>query len=451
MKAILELQQKQVLSQQQIQSMRILEMNTQELKNYLDDLSLENPVVDLSEKKNQDNDDTLAKYMWLNSLNEQGSIPYNPPDPDDDMPSMEERIAADDSETLEDYLWSQLLTSDMDEKTAVCTKYFLGLLDNRGYFPHDVKEICRELSISPEKGEEILDRIKNLDPAGIGASSLAECLILQAKRQGILTPLIRELLENHLEDIAANRVSQLAREMKIKPSGIQEAFDVIRRLEPKPGARFSSREMLSYISPDVIIVRFRDHFQILLNEYLYPDIQVNDYYVRMMKNKPDEETVQYLKEKINQAEWVKKCIFRRGETLRRTAAEILGRQMEFFLEGPGHLSPMTQTQIADALEVHESTISRTVKGKYLQCSWGIFPLNYFFTAAVGKDGLEVSSRTVKERIKELISLENRKSPLSDQVISEKLTAEGMPISRRTVAKYRQEMEIPDTRKRRDFS
>ncbi len=431
--------------------MQILEMNTLELRDYLDNLSLENPVLELSEKKDQENDEFLAKYQWLNSLNSRLTIPYSAPDSDEDLPGVENRLAADDSETLEEFLWSQLITSRMDKKAAENIRYFLKLLDSRGYFTQDLEEICRDRSLTLKEGEEIIARIQKLDPAGVGARSLSECLLLQAERHGGLTPLIRNLLTDHLEDIAANRIARLSKELKKKPSELQEAFDYIKNLEPKPGSRFSSREMLSYISPDIIVVRFSDYFQVLLNDYLYPDVQVNDYYARMMKNAPDEETLRYLKEKVGQAEWVKRCLYRRSDTLRRTAGEIVGRQTEFFLSGPGHLIPMTQLQVAESLDLHESTVSRTVRGKYLQCSWGIFPLNYFFSAAVGKAGGGVSNRTVKERIREMVAAENRKSPLSDQALSEQLEKEGIAVSRRTVAKYRQELGIPDTRKRRDFS
>ena len=236
---------------------------------------------------------------------------------------------------------------------------------------------------------------------------------------------------------------------------MQQACEEIRSLNPKPGSSFSDREQLRYISPDAVVVKLENQFEILINEYQYPGFSISNYYQEMMQSTTDAEAKKYLQEKVQQAQWVSNCISQRSSTLSRVMHLLVERQHEFFLEGPGHKRPMRLVDLAEDLDLHESTISRAMRGKYLQCSWGVFPLNYFLTSVAVKssntDGMEDKTpEQMKTMIREIVDSENKKKPYSDQAISDLLIAKGIKLSRRTVNKYRTEMGIPDKSGRKEF-
>ena len=224
---------------------------------------------------------------------------------------------------------------------------------------------------------------------------------------------------------------------------VLQAMEVIRELNPKPGNSFSSRENLKYITPDVTVVKLKDYYEILLNEYMYPKMSINGYYRNMLKAGNDKETKDYVTTKVKQAEWVMQCVSQRNVTLMNVSKCIVDVQERFFTYGPGYLRPLKLADVAEMVGIHESTVSRAVKDKYLQCSWGIFPMNYFFIGAISKAGNEnaATADTAKNLLKEIITDENHEKPYSDRILSEKLAERGVKISRRTVAKYREAMGI----------
>lgn len=454
----LHLEQKQVLSQRMIQSAQILQMSAQELGEYIEEIALENPVIDMEEKKpEQAEDDRLRKYEWLNSLDNQNSYSYYQHDPDDDRPEGDFNFSVNEGETLKDYLWAQLITSDFTKKELEILDYMLESLDSRGYMPERLDAVARRFGTEQEQVESLLGVLQSLDPAGICARSLSECLILQAKRFGVLTPALRSILADHLEKLAKNQLPAIAKQLKLPLEEVSRYSEWIKKLNPKPGSAFCSRERLSYIVPDVTVVKFKDHFEILLNEYLYPEIQVNSYYSRLSKEQLDVETTSYLQDKIRQAEWVRDCVSKRNTTLMDVTKAILESQEEFFLNSAAGLRPLRLLDVADRIGVHESTVSRAVRGKYLQCSWGIFPMNYFFSkgfltgsASSGEDKKEMSADRIKQAMEEIIKSEDKKKPLSDRALSEALLDRDITISRRTVAKYRTELGIPDAGGRKQY-
>ena len=233
---------------------------------------------------------------------------------------------------------------------------------------------------------------------------------------------------------------------------VLQAMEVIRELNPKPGNSFSSRENLKYITPDVTVVKLKDYYEILLNEYMYPKMSINGYYRNMLKAGNDKETKDYVTTKVKQAEWVMQCVSQRNVTLMNVSKCIVDVQECFFTYGPGYLRPLKLADVAEMVGIHESTVSRAVKDKYLQCSWGIFPMNYFFIGAISKAGNEnaATADTAKNLLKEIIADENHEKPYSDRILSEKLAERGVKISRRTVAKYREAMGIKDASGRKVF-
>ena len=445
-------EQKQILSQKMIQSASILQMNAVELKEYIENAALENPVIDLEEKKPEESEDRkLKEYQWLNTLSSSNYASYPTSDSEDDTADDDFRFSEKMEETLKDYLRAQLLTVSMTQREEKMTAYFLECLDSRGYFTETPEMVAGCFGADTQEAEALLNLLQGLEPAGVFARNLPECLSLQAKRAGILTPLMEDLIQNHLEQIAENRIPELAKEMHVRVEEAAACCERIRRLNPKPGSGFADRKLMPYITPDVIVVKFRNQFDILLNEYMYPLVQVNGYYRDLLNTPLDAETSGYLKNKISQAEWIRDCMTKRSRTMLLVSQQIVKQQEEFFRDGPAALKPLRLADIAEKIEMHESTVSRAIHGKYLQCSWGIYPMSFFFSRKLndtGEDG--VSSHLAKQSIQELIAGENEAKPYSDQQIADLLCEKGIRISRRTVAKYRTELGIKEKKLRKKF-
>lgn len=451
----ISLEQKQALSQRMIQSAQILQMSAQELDQYVGELALENPVIDLADPPPLSDEaaDKLRKYEWLNSLDNQNSFTYRQKENNDDTPDTEWNFTVNEGETLKDYLWAQIITTDFTKKEHDILEYILESLDTRGYMTEELHSIAVRFHVDDEEAARLLTALQALDPAGVCARDLSECLLLQAKRYKILTPNMEAILKEHLELLGKNQLPAIAKQLKISLEEVTGCCGIIKKLNPKPGSSFSSREQLSYIVPDVTFVKFKEHFEILLNEYLYPEIHINGYYMQLSREQHDPDTAAYLQDKIRQAEWIKDCISKRSSTLLSVSQAILLFQEDFFMNGSSHLKPLRLADVAQELNIHESTVSRSVRGKYLQCLWGVYPMNYFFSKGVAaQDGeKEVSVSGIKQTLADVVAQENKKKPYSDRLICEELEKRGISISRRTVAKYRQELQIPDASGRKEYT
>lgn len=456
----LNTEQKQILSQKMIQSANILQMTATQLEQYLNDLSMENPVLDLVQKQPEEfNDKELEKYQWLRSHDDQNRYLYRTIEHSNDD-SQDWNINQEYPESLHEHLWNQLLTKQIAKEEENAYHFLLDSLDSKGYFTDPLSEFALRFGLTEERASHMLRTIQQLTPSGVGARNLEECLCIQLDSKGQLTNELKSFIMNHLEDMAKNHLPAIAQSMKLPLETIKKYCSIVRDLNPKPGIIFSDSRDTSYIVPDVIIVKFKGHFDILLNESLYPDITLNGNYVRMYKEHDNDEVKNYLIDKIHQAEWIKQCIAQRNTTLLRVVQTILLKQELFFHHGPSSIKSLRLHDVAKVLDIHESTVSRAIRGKYLQCSWGIFPLNYFFQkAAPDKQSSSTTQGTpssgttvsdVKAALKEIIQGENKKKPYSDQILSELLSAKGFPISRRTVAKYRDEEEIPSMSGRKEY-
>lgn len=456
MELSLKAEQKQILSQKMIQSAEILQMTAAQLEEYLNEQELENPVLELTEKAPERFDrGELEKYQWICAHDEQNRYLYQKVEaPEEDLP--EWNMELDEPENLRDHLWSQLVAGSYEPRKEAALQYMLESLDSRGYFTDSLQEAADRCRLSLKEAEELLGMIQELEPHGVGARNLEECLCLQLRSQGRLTPELEDFVCHYLEKMAKNQLPAIAKAMGIPLNRVKQYCAVVKTLDPKPAARFSDVRQLSYIIPDVVIVKFKGHFDILLNESLYPDISLNQEYVSMCAKQEDPEVKQYLLDKIHQAEWIKQCIAQRNTTLFAVVKEILSRQEEFFLYGKNSLKPLRMRDAAESLGIHESTVSRAVRQKYLQCTWGIFPLSYFFAkAACMEEGAQqvqtgATASDVKRALAELVETEDHKNPRSDRVLAELLAAQGFAISRRTVAKYREQLGIPGTSGRREY-
>lgn len=445
--------QTQVLSQKMIQSAQILQMSSQELEAYMKEQALENPVIDLDEQYETDSRDEeiRRKIEWLEASDVQNRVYYN-----NDYTEDGERdiwnFETDDGETLAEYLMSQLILKDLSKKQLQMAAYIVNCLDEKGYFEDDKAEIATRFDEPVEAVGEVLSVLKGLEPAGICAENLAECLLLQLERSGENTPVLTKIIGEYLELVGKNQLHVIAKKMKLSVETVLEECGKIKGLNPKPAAGFCSRQMLKYITPDVTVVKLGGYYEILLNEYMYPKMSVNTYYKEMLRSDVPDEARTYIGEKVRQAEWVMNCISQRNKTLMQVATAIVDMQEAFFMKGQGHLVPMRQADVAARLSVHESTISRAVRDKYLQCPWGVFPMNYFFSKGIGaQDGHgAVTPEKIRQLMTAIIDGENKQKPYSDRIISEKLSEAGVHISRRTVAKYREEAGIRDAGGRREF-
>lgn len=455
----LQTRQTQTLSQRMIQSAEILQMTAQELNTYINETALENPVMEISDSSAGGPErESIEQQQWLNSFNEENYYLYQRQNNDDDYDFKDSwNIDTDDGETLEDYLWSQLISENLSAGDTQIIRYMLESLDDRGYLTESPRDIAADFKTDEKHILNLLAKLQELDPAGVCARNLEECLNLQLERRGLLTPVMKTLTCQCLEMIAKNQIPAIARKLRLSPAEAAGCCQIIRSLNPKPGMSFSSREQLRYIIPDVTIVKFKEHFDILLNEAMYPNIEINGYYKKMSREPESEEVKEYLGNKLRQAEWIRQCIAQRNRTLMDVSKAILEHQEAFFSKGPNHLLPLRMTDIADRLGIHESTVSRAVSHKYLQCSWGVYPLSFFFSRSVSRseNGLSSSSHginaaAIKLSLREIIAGEDPKKPYSDRLLSEKLASRGITISRRTVAKYREEEGILDASGRKEY-
>lgn len=456
----LQVKQTQTLSQRMIQSAEILQMTSQELNTYINELALENPVIDIVEPPTaEEQRESIEQQEWLNSFNEENYYLYQRQNNDDDYDFKSSwNINTDDGETLQDYLWSQLITENFTDQETEIIKFMLECLDNKGYLEESIETIASYFGTDTEIVEDLLSDLQALDPSGVCARTLEECLKLQLERRDMLTPVLESIIDNCLEMVAKNQIPAIARKLRLSPTETAGYCQIIKSLNPKPGVSFSSRDQLRYIIPDVTIVKFKDHFDILLNESMYPTIELNSYYRQMNQNPESSELKEYLGNKIRQAEWVKQCVTQRGKTLMQVSRAILEHQEEFFTFGPAHLNPLRLADIAQELDIHESTVSRAVSKKYLQCSWGVYPMNFFFSRSVAvqeSSSSEIGTQSVtaadiKRVLREIIEEENKKKPYSDRLLGEKLAERGISISRRTVAKYREEEGIADASGRKEY-
>jgi len=445
----MEISQKQVLSQRMVQSMEILQMSTQELESYIENLALENPVIEFPESYSAQPDNKQAelqrKIEWLESTDQQNKVYYQQEHSAQDM-QQNWSDGQKPGEELSDYLFSQLLLADYGEKEKEIVEFLVFSLDERGYFTDGIASVAERFQVSEEMIESLLKDIQSLDPAGVGARDLTECLLLQLDRKKEGSEIARAIVCDYMGDVAKNHLSHIARKLSVSVDEVMDTCDLIRTLNPKPGNSFSSREQLRYISPDVVIVKLADQFEILINEYQYPQFTISGYYQKMLQETQDEEAKKYLQEKIQQAEWVSNCIGQRSSTLSRIMHSLVEKQYDFFCYGIGHKRPLKLADLAQELGIHESTVSRAMRGKYLQCSWGVFPLNYFLTSVAVKSsrsGEEKTPEQIKDMIRQIVESEDKKKPYSDQAISDRLKECDIRISRRTVNKYRVEMGLPD--------
>lgn len=447
----LTLKQTQTLSPQMMQAMEILQMGSQELLEYIEETLQENPVLDSEEHREEPEDVSLLrrKLEWLESTDIQNRA-YHQQDTEETQNPLDLNGSNPMEESLYYYLRSQVRFEQLRPSLGQVLDYLMESLDSNGWLDEPETDLSVRLGAEPAVVKQAIQVLQGLEPAGVGARNLSECLRLQLERRGE-NGLAMTIVQRYLEAMSRDRYHQIAKETGASRAQVQEACQLIRSLNPRPGMGFAAREHLRYITPDLVVVNFEDHFEILTNDYYFPSLRVSGYYNQLYRETGDEQVKAYLNGKLKQARWVVRSVEQRRSTLMNVARCVVDRQERFFRQGPGHLRPLLLADVAQELEIHESTVSRALKDKYLQCAHGVFPMGYFFSRGLGGTGEEgVSPDRVKTLIRTLIEQEDKKKPLSDQKLVGLLSAEGVELSRRTVAKYRDEMGIASTAGRKIF-
>ncbi|NLB32770.1 MAG: RNA polymerase factor sigma-54, partial [Tissierellia bacterium] len=354
--------------------------------------------------------------------------------------------------SLKDHLMVQLGMTVKSNKEKRIGEFIIESLDNKGYLGCSIQDIGLLINEDVIEVERVLRLIQTFDPVGIGARSLSECLMIQLKEKGIQDKNAYIIAERYLEEIATNKIQKIAKDLHITVNRVQSICDIIKMLEPKPSRGFIvDSDNIRYIVPDVTIEKINNEYIIIVNDSYLPTLTISNYYKNMIGGLDDKEASKFLSDKLNSSMWLIKSIEQRRMTLYKVVDSILKYQRKFFDEGKTSLKPLVLKDVADDIGVHESTVSRATNGKYVQTPRGLFELKYFFASSLSEsDGSGVSSTSVKSTIQKLIDEENSQKPLSDQKIAEKLNDKGINISRRTVAKYRDEMRIPSSSMRRRY-
>lgn len=426
-------QQKQVITTRQIESLDILTCTNQEVERILREEFLVNPLLEYSIHKNTSTERDEGVYG--SSYNRYASI--------HDEGKMGE-IACKENRTIKDDLIEQLNINKYSKNRFDILNKLMDYLEDDGFFPYDTTSMAKELQIEVKDLLYCLSELKQLEPIGIFSKNIEECLITQLINKGIQDDTLIDLIKNYTSDLLNGNITKISKDMGISVNGVKEYIKVIRNLKPKP-IMDVSKDKVEYIIPDIIINRTDDKWDIHINDGWIGDYSYNNYYLKIMKETEDEELLKYFKFNYERAKFIINCVEQRRSTLIRIIEAILETQNNYFLHKQ-NIKPMRLLDIAKSIGVHPSTVSRAIKGKYLQYKKVILIKDLFQGAMNEVDGKEISTGFIKETIKGLIEDEER--VLSDNQISTILNQRGIAISRRTVAKYRVEMNILESSQRR---
>ena len=468
------MQQSQNLSLQQFlapqlqQSLLILQAPLLELRNLVQQEMETNPVLEeLATEPNDDERETpensaaddkfkeefdqLAKLddEWRDYMAQSSSYSGRSQEDEDKRQLFFDSIVT--QETLQQHLMGQLNQTVLDAGDRKTAEVIIGNVDDNGFLQATPEEMSMSTGIPQDDFERMLTLIQSFYPPGVGARDLRECLLIQLKREGKQSSLEYKIIAEHMEDLGKRRFPEIARRMGISVEQVQKCANTIAQLEPRPGQIFAEAPQ-NYVLPDVTVEKINGQYQIILNSEQVPRLRISNTYKDIMAQDGNgSEVKDYIRDKIRSGKFLIKSIHQRQQTISNIAHEIVSRQREFLDRGTAYLKPMTMVQIADAVGVHETTVSRAISGKYISTPQGVFEMKYFFTPGYQTaSGGTMSNTSVKEAIMDLVKSESGNSPLSDKEIVEILSERGIPIARRTVAKYRTELNILPSNMRRKY-
>ncbi len=452
-----------VMTQELRQSIALLQYSAQELLDCIQEELAANPLLEVAEEgeelpdrleKEGEGPEILEEELDDDSFLAFGEDAYPSPylytEPRYERNPAYVENCLSREKNLYDYLSLQLKLSAADECQQLVGEYLIGNLDANGYLQGEPREHARHLGIPLATVHELLALIQTFDPPGVGACSLEECLLLQLRQFSPHPPAAEKIISGFLPEIAQGKYRLVARKLGISLEELHEALALIRRLNPKPGACFGDGTDVSYIVPDIIVEKIDGQYVVSSPERL-PRLVVNPFYRGILRQSGDEKVRRFIKRNLEGALWFIKSIEHRKKVIHDVAVEIVRVQEPFLEKGLHYLKPLTLKAVAAAVGVHESTVSRATANKYMQTPRGLYPLKFFFPGSVGGEaGKLYASSGIKQRLRELIETEDAANPLSDHQLAARLREEGIKISRRTVAKYREELQLPASFMRRSL-
>ena len=453
----------QVLAPQLQQSLHILQAAALELQNIVQQELQTNPVLEEeigtfeSEEGSKDDGEFQEEFERLAKLDEEWrdymaqNVSYSSRNPEDEERRQFFFDSIASQETLQRHLWEQLNTADVNKSQRDAAELIIGNMDDLGFLQASLEEISENAGHPLGELEEMLSLIQTFHPVGVGARDLRECLLIQLRRLGKEHSLEHQIVDEHLEDLGRKRLPELARRLGVSVEQVQKAANFISTLDPKPGQIFTS-DPNNYVLPDVSVDKVGEDYTVSLNSDQVPHLRISKTYKDLMTHGANgTEVGDYIREKIRSGKFLIKSIHQRQQTILNIANEIVKRQNEFLENGSAFLKPMTMVQIAEAVGVHETTVSRAISGKYMATPQGVFEMKYFFTPGYQTAaGAALSNTSVKEAISDLVRNEDARNPLSDKEIVEILSDRGIPIARRTVAKYRAALNILPSNLRKQY-
>jgi RNA polymerase sigma-54 factor len=475
----LKLSQKLIMTPSLQQAIKLLQLSKLELQEVLNQELLENPLLEETaeeqkaeetqaeesaeakseteeppkvetQEKEKDSFDEIDYDAYFQDYIEYGYNPRGMGEEHEEFP-IENTLTRPPN--LSDHLWWQLSMSDAAPRIKEIAGFIIGNIDEDGYLRASNDEIMASGGFGAEEVENAVRAVQSLDPIGVGARDLRECLLLQLQFLEVEEPLVELIIRDHWEEFMQRKFVALAKSLVIDLKTLEGLVEVIKHLDPKPGRKYSSERAI-YVEPDVYIHKVGDEYMIVLNEDGMPKLRINGSYRAMlhsMDSKQDGETVNYIKDKIRSAVWLIKSLDQRQRTIYKVAESIVKHQREFLEKGIDFLRPLVLRDVADDIQMHESTVSRVVSNKYMHTPRGLFLMKYFFHSGIDSDtGEDISSLTVKKKIQSYIENEDPRKPLSDSKIMKILNDEGINIARRTVAKYRDELNIPSSTDRKQI-
>ena len=454
--------QKFIMTPQLQQAIKMLQLSNLELNQSIEEELVENPALekedrqeysvdelneeDIQQKVEKVQDDKVREDFDEGSIIEYTDYPYIRSGEDKKREFIEGTVSRE--ETLREYLLQQIHLLDVDGERLELLEMLISYIDENGYLSIPLEKISEECGVSLQDFEETLSILQSLDPPGVGARTIQECLLIQLRSRGSY-PLAERIIRDYMQELKLKRYSDIMKKCKVSKSRLEEAMSLISHLEPYPGRQYYSED-IRYIIPDVIVEEREGEFEVIPNSQSIPRLRVNRYFEELMRKRGlDKRVKDFVKERVQRARTFIHSIDQRESTLVRVMRAIVDHQRDFFLRGPMYLKPLTLKDISLDVDLHESTVSRITSSKYAQTPFGVYSLKYFFSNPIPTEGKgDYSSTSIKVIIKDLIEHEGSKTQLSDQKIVELLQKRGVKIARRTVAKYRKELNILPSNLRR---
>lgn len=425
------------MTQSLAQAISILQLNTMELTSFVEEIAMENPLLEVETNFYSPIDYRRTKKKRKKNLDEKQSF---------------EAFLPNKKQNLYEYLQMQTITFNLTDQERRYLDFLIYNINESGYLEVDLEDASKMLSLPIEMGKKTLNIIHELDPPGIGARNLQECLLLQLESKNQLTLKYRYILTKYFQDFADKKWKKIEGDLNISLEEIQYLYDIIQTLNPRPGLLYSN-EKTEYVVPDIILEKDSDGWHIQIVEDLFLEVRFNDQYYTELIKEQDSKTIEFAKDKYRQIQWLKNSIEQRKNTILKIVNVILKKQENYFQNVKASLKPMTMAEISEEIGVHESTVSRAVRNKYIKTPSGVHALRNLFTSQLSTNtgSKSLSSEAVKKEIQAIIDQEDKTKPYSDNAIVSILKNKGINISRRTITKYRESMNIPSSLKRKRYT